>query len=103
MVIGTSIKIAAGVAVVALAYVAYKKVVDNESFTAIGYNVGALASTAAMDMANGVLQGAVETVGEAVGIPKTNMTKCEQDRAAGRTWDASFSCPAADFFDYLWN
>jgi hypothetical protein len=38
--------------------------------------------------------GAVVGVGQLFGIPATNMTQCERDLAAGRTWDASFSCPA---------
>lgn len=47
--------------------------------------------------ANAAGVGAIEGIGLAVGIPRTNMTKCEQDKAAGRWWDASFSCPAGDF------
>lgn len=57
---------------------------------------------AAIDMADGVIAGAVETVGEIVGIPVTNMTECEKAKAEGRTWDASFACPAGDFLKYLW-
>lgn len=34
-------------------------------------------------------------------IPKTNMTECERAMAEGRTWDASFACPAGTFIDYL--
>ncbi|MES2251119.1 MAG: hypothetical protein V4645_27850 [Pseudomonadota bacterium] len=41
--------------------------------------------------------GAVEGIGLAVGIPRTDVSKCAQDKAAGRWWDASFSCPAGDF------
>lgn len=41
--------------------------------------------------------GAVEGVGQAVGIPKTDMTECQKAIAEGRTWDASFSCPAGTF------
>lgn len=103
--VGTAIKIGAGVAVAAMAYLAYRKFLagDGAVMSGIGYNLGALASTAAIDLANGVLQGSVETVGLAVGIPKTDMNQCQMDTAAGRTWEASFSCPAKDFFGYLWN
>lgn len=34
-------------------------------------------------------------------IPSTNMTECERAMAEGRTWDASWACPAGTFFDYL--
>lgn len=47
--------------------------------------------------AGNVAAGAVEGIGLAVGIPRTNMTKCEQDIAAGRYGAASFSCPAGDW------
>lgn len=59
---------------------------------------------AVIDLADGVVSGVVTGVGETVfGIPKTNLTKCEQAKAEGRTWDASFDCPAGDFIKYLWN
>jgi hypothetical protein len=45
--------------------------------------------------------GTIEGIGLAVGIPRTNMTQCEADRAAGRWWDASFSCPAGDFLSAI--
>jgi hypothetical protein len=57
----------------------------------------------AVDLADGVISGAVIGVGEAVGIPPTNMTECERAKAEGRTWDASFACPAGDFLKYVFN
>lgn len=47
--------------------------------------------------------GAVIGVGEVVGIPRTNQSQCEKDLAAGRMWDASFSCPAGRFLGGVWN
>lgn len=41
--------------------------------------------------------GAVEGIGLAVGIPRTSVSQCQADKAAGRWWDASFSCTAGDF------
>lgn len=41
--------------------------------------------------------GMVRGLGAVVGIPDTNATKCQQDMAAGRYWDASFSCPAGTY------
>lgn len=58
---------------------------------------------AAVDLADGVVTGAVTGAGQLVGIPKTDQTACMQAKAEGRTWDASFACPAADFISYLWN
>ncbi|WP_137860556.1 hypothetical protein [Variovorax sp. 3P27G3] len=47
--------------------------------------------------ANAAGVGAVEGIGLAVGIPRTDLSKCAQDKAAGRWWEASFSCPAGEF------
>lgn len=56
----------------------------------------------AVDMADGLIGGAVVGIGGLVGIPATNATECEKAKREGRTWDASFACPAGDFFKYLW-
>ena len=47
--------------------------------------------------------GAVIGIGEAIGIPQTSMTECERAIAEGRTWDASFACPAGTFIKSLFN
>lgn len=65
----------------------------------LGYSVG----SAAFNAADGLLSGVVLSAGDAIGIPRTNKTQCELDKAAGRSWDASFSCPAKDFISYMWN
>jgi len=59
--------------------------------------------SAAVDAAIGVPTGAVLAIGEAVGIPQTNMTACQQAMAEGRTYDASFSCPAGTWLKYVMN
>ena len=64
---------------------------------------GAAIASGAIDLADGVISETVNTVGEAVGIPRTNQTECERAKAEGRTWDASFACPAGDFIRYLWS
>ena len=43
----------------------------------------------------------VVTAGDALGVPRTNETECERAKREGRTWDASFACPAGDFIGYL--
>lgn len=65
--------------------------------------VGTAVGTAAVDLVDGVVTGTVTSTGEAVGIPKTNQTECEKAKAEGRTWDASFACPAGDFLRYVFN
>lgn len=50
-----------------------------------------------LDAGAGVVVGA----GQAVGIPETNADACVEATYAGRTWDASFACPAPTFLRYL--
>lgn len=64
-------------------------------------NAGQAIGTGTVDLANGIIGGTVTGIGEVVGIPATNLSKCEQAKAEGRTWDASFACPAKDFISYL--
>lgn len=66
-------------------------------------NTGQAIGGAVVDLADGVVSGAVVGAGQIVGIPATNMTECERAKAEGRTWDASFACPAKDFINYLWS
>lgn len=61
--------------------------------------VGTGAVGAVADVATGVIKG----VGGVFGVPDTNMDQCSQDLAAGRTWDASFSCPASRFVGSVFN
>ncbi len=63
---------------------------------------GAAIGTAAVDLTNGIVTGAVVGTGQVLGIPATNKTACERAKAEGRTWDASFDCPALEFLNYLW-
>lgn len=65
-----------------------------------------LAATAGRELVGAVGDagaGAVIGVGSFFGIPETNTTQCERDLAAGRTWDASFSCAATTFVGSLFN
>lgn len=85
--------IAGGAVLAALAYVALR------GARQAGGDVGG----AVIDFADGALSGAVVGIGERVGIPATNLTECQRAKAEGRTWDASFACPAGDFLSYLWD
>lgn len=53
-------------------------------------NVARGAARAAGDIVGGGVVG----LGEAIGIPATNMNECQRALAEGRYWDASFVCPA---------
>lgn len=84
----------AGAAVAAaLAWAAFSRAKDT------GQAIGG----AVVDMADGVVTGVVVGIGEKVGIPATNMTECQRAMAEGRTWDASFACPAGTFLKYVWS
>lgn len=67
--------------------------------SSLAQDVGEAAATAVVDTATGAVIG----VGKAVGIPETNMTECERALAEGRTWDASFVCPAGTFIKHILN
>ena len=64
-------------------------------------DVGIAVGEAAADLAGGVGGGVALGIGDQIGIPRTNMTQCEKDLAAGKTWDASFSCPASTWLGSL--
>ena len=83
-----------GVAVLAVAWLSRKG-----NAQAVGETVGEAAVSTIVGAGTGVVLG----VGEAVGVPRTNMTECERAKAEGRTWDASFACPAGDFLKYVFN
>jgi hypothetical protein len=91
--IGLPYVLAGGAVLAALLYVGAKGVKGAAQSVAGG----------AVDLADGLITGTVTGVGEAVGIPQTNLTKCEQAKAEGRTLDASFACPAVDFLKYVFN
>lgn len=91
--IPTAYLIAGGAVLAAIAYVTLRGAKQ------AGQDIGA----GTVNLVDGVISGAVVTGAEKIGIPKTNMTECEKAKAEGRTWDASFACPAGDFLKYLWD
>lgn len=46
---------------------------------------------------------AVLTIGDTIGVPRTNETECQKAQREGRTWDASFACPAGSFLSYVFS
>lgn len=67
----------------------------------VAADAGTTAGEAAVAAAGGFVAGASESIGDGLGVPRTNLTACEQAKAEGRTLDASFACPAGDFLSYL--
>lgn len=63
--------------------------------------VAAGAASALVGAVGDAASGAVLGIGDVLGVPRTDMTECERALAEGRTWDASFACPASDFLSSL--
>ena len=40
-------------------------------------------------------------VGDIIGVPRTDADECDKAMREGRTWDASFACPASTFLNYV--
>lgn len=57
----------------------------------------------AVNTAGDLAGGAVVGLGEQLGIPATDMDECERAIAEGRTWDASFACPAGRFLRHIFS
>jgi hypothetical protein len=55
----------------------------------------------ALQIPGDLFSGGVIGIGKSVGIPATDMTKCQADIAAGNTFQASLDCTASEFFNYL--
>lgn len=84
-----SMLIAAGVGLLAVGLFVWRKGGVSGAAQAIG--------GAAVDAVGGAASGVVYGIGDTLKIPRTNQTECSQALLEGRTWDASFACPAADF------
>lgn len=88
----TVLALAAVAGVGALAFYLFRK----GPATAASAAVGAVA-----DAANAAVGEVVNRAGEVFGIPRTNESECERAMREGRTWDASFACPAGTFLRYV--
>lgn len=100
---------------VAVGYVVYKVTGLGDSVAkglgSVGESIANGAGVVSDYISNGagVVAGVVDTgvsapvyaIGDALGLPRTTETECERAKREGRTWDASFACPAGDFLSYL--
>jgi hypothetical protein len=68
----------------------------------VGLDAGAAVGSTMVTLTGNVASGVILGIGDAVGIPRTDMTECQRALADGRTWDASFACPASTFIKSLW-
>lgn len=68
-----------------------------------GESLAGAAGRAAAGAVGDVATGAVKGLGAVFGIPETSADQCTRDLDAGRTWDASFSCPASRFIGGVFN
>lgn len=105
---GTVRTVAMAAGLVAIGYVVYRVssvgksvasgIADGATWAADRIQAGA---GAAVGFADAAVSAPVYAAGDALGIPRTSETECERAKREGRTWDASFACPAADFLGYL--
>lgn len=65
-------------------------------------NVAADVTSGALGVLGDVGAGIAIGIGDKLGVPRTDMTECERALAEGRTWDASFACPAGKFIGSFW-
>lgn len=56
-----------------------------------------------VNAATGAVTGTVVAIGEQVGIPPVNASKCKADILRGDSWNASFDCDMATYLRYIWN
>lgn len=72
-------------------------VVNRATGGAAARGLGAAVGQAIPDAAAGVVLG----LGDGLGVPRTDESECERAIREGRTWDASFACPAGRFIGSL--
>lgn len=106
MALKTDAMIVAGIAVAALVVVFYLKKKVGDVVADVADTVSQVWDSAADGVEHAgdvVIAKPVLGIGDAIGLPRTNETECERAKREGRTWDASFACPAGDFLSYMWN
>lgn len=101
MVVNRTLMIAAGVAAAGLAFYVYGKAKGGTGgfYQTIGEGVGG----AAVDLVDGAVTGVAVGIGDRIGVPRTEKTKCQAAKDAGSRWEASLYCPAGEFLGYVWD
>lgn len=80
-----------GIALVVVLPILLRNVTAKGAGSAIGSGIA--------EFTGGFVVDGTLAAGDVVGIPRTEIGQCEIDLAAGRWWDASFSCPAPRFLE----
>jgi hypothetical protein len=94
------IKVALAAAVVAgVGFVMWRR----SSAEPLGTQIGSALGGLVVDAADGAVSGVAYGIGDRIGVPRTNETECEKAIREGRTWDASFACPAGTFIKSIFN
>lgn len=95
----------AGAVLLAAGWYAKKKLEDAagavRDTVAHAWDQGAQAVAELAPVIDKTLSWPILTAGDAVGIPRTDMTACEKAIAANNKWDASFACPAGKFLGFV--
>lgn len=84
-------KLIVGGLVLIVGYIAYR------GFGGVAKDV----SRAIVNTTDGVIGGTVTGIGTSFGIPETSKSQCETDISHNGYWDASFSCPAKRYAQFL--
>lgn len=99
---GTGVAVLAGVGLLgAFALYAWSKGGASAGIKGAAQGLGEVVGGGAVSLVDGVFSGTVLGVGDSLGIPRTSESECEKATREGRTWDASFACPAGDFLGYV--
>lgn len=89
--------VAIGAAAIVAAWVLYRV---TASAGAVVGKVGQVAGQVA-DAGGTIVAAPILGAGDVLGLPRTSRTACDQAKAEGRVWDASFACPALEFLGYI--
>lgn len=60
-------------------------------------------ATAVGGVLSGMAAQPVFAVSDVLGIPRTDVDRCQAAKIAGSSWDASFYCPAGEFLSWMFS
>lgn len=97
-----TVLVVGGVAAVAVAGLVMKNKVEQAGgVTGFFQDIAADGVSVVVDAVEGTATGVILGAGDVLGIPRTELNECELAIREGRTWDASFACPAGRFLEYV--